>query len=134
VRDLVAAVDVAFVNEDEARAMTGCASAEDAADELARRCAHLVVKRGAGGASAHVAGERLDAPGIPVDVVDATGAGDCFAAGYLWGFLGGLPPATCLGLGNLCGAAAVTALGGYQGAPTLARLTEGARDAGLALA
>ncbi|MBD0330768.1 MAG: sugar kinase, partial [Thermoleophilia bacterium] len=70
------------------------------------------------GATAVVGGRRVDAPARPAAVVDATGAGDCFAAGYLWGWLAGAGPDACLAYGNLCGAAAAGSLGGYAGAPT----------------
>jgi sugar/nucleoside kinase (ribokinase family) len=94
----------------------------------------VVVKRGARGAVAIVDGEAVEAAGERVDVVDATGAGDCFAAGYLWGHLRGLAPDTCLALANLCGAAAVREAGGFRGAPREADLIEAARAAGLAVA
>jgi sugar/nucleoside kinase (ribokinase family) len=134
VRDVVAAADLLFVNEAEALAMTGAASEEEAGRELAARCPHVVVKRGARGARAYVAADVVEAPTKPVEVVDATGAGDCFAAGYLWGRLAGLPPGACLAVGNLCGGMAVAELGGYRGAPTIAELTAAARAAGVPLA
>jgi sugar/nucleoside kinase (ribokinase family) len=134
VRGLVSSVDVVFVNEAEAIGMTGAAGTDEAARELARSIRHVVVKRGAHGATAYAGGEAIEAAGVAARVVDATGAGDCFAAGYLWGYLDGRPPAVCLGLGNLCGARAVQYLGGYAGAPTRAELVAAARERGLALA
>jgi sugar/nucleoside kinase (ribokinase family) len=127
VRDLVGAADIVFANEDEAAAIAG---SWRALGELSR---NAVIKRGALGAVAIIDGEAIEAPAEPAAVVDATGAGDCFAAGYLWAHLRGLPPETCLALANLCGAAAVRVPGGYRGAPTEAELLEAARAAGLAV-
>jgi sugar/nucleoside kinase (ribokinase family) len=68
------------VNEDEAVSMTRKASVEEAYDELADRTASPVIKRGPRGAFA--AGRRF--PAFPVQVKDPTGAGDSFAAGFLY--------------------------------------------------
>ena len=128
---VVAAVDVVFANEQEALGITGAADAATAVRELGRRSRHVVVKHGASGATACVDGEEFETATAPVAAVDATGAGDCFAAGYLWGFLRGHEPRTCLALASLCGRAAVGAAGGYRGAPTTAELLAAAEDAGL---
>ena len=118
VRALVADVDLLFANEDEAIAMTGVSDWRAALLALAREVPHVVLKRGAAGAACAVAGDVWEAPALPATVVDATGAGDCFAAGYLWALRRGRPPAACLEAGHRCGAAAVGAMGGFRGAPT----------------
>lgn len=118
VRELVAEVDVLFANEDEAMAMTGAGDPTSALRDLARNVPHVVVTRGARGAAAVRRGEVHEVAGADVEVVDATGAGDCFVAGYLWALLRGRAAAECLELANRCGAAAVRAAGGFQGAPT----------------
>jgi sugar/nucleoside kinase (ribokinase family) len=133
VRRVTSSVDVLFVNESEATGITGARDPDAAARRLADDCSHVVLKRCAEGAAAHVDGRVVHAEAVPADVVDATGAGDCFVAGYLWGYLGGRPTETCLALGNICGARGVGRLGGYAGAPTLAELTSAARGAGIAL-
>lgn len=115
--ELAAAVDILFANEDEALAMTGAADWRDAIALLGERTPHVVVKRGAEGAACLAGGELHESPARPAEVVDATGAGDCFVAGYLWAWRRGQPPAACLEAGNRCGAAAVAAPGGYAGAP-----------------
>jgi sugar/nucleoside kinase (ribokinase family) len=122
VDELAAELDVLFVNEAEAGGMTGFPDGEEAAAGLATRTRHVVLKQGARGSTAFVDGEAYNVPATPVEVVDATGAGDCFAAGYLWGFLAGRLPEVCLALGNACGARAVAMGGGYRGAPTLEEL------------
>ena len=77
-------VDLLFANEDEALQLTGRADPDSALTELAAKVDTLVVTRGAEGATAIEHGERISIPAAPVaQVVDTTGAGDLFAAGFL---------------------------------------------------
>ena len=72
----------------------------------------LVVKRGSAGASLYTReGERQDVPGFPVDVVNALGAGDAFASGFIYGQLSGWDANRSARLGNACGAIVVMAHG-----------------------
>ena len=80
----------------------------------------VVVKYGAGGAAAHTAGGVVRAAGHPVDVVDTTGAGDSFDAGFLAAWLAGESPERALALGNACGALSTRALGGITAQATMA--------------
>ncbi|MGI8664565.1 MAG: carbohydrate kinase family protein [Jatrophihabitans sp.] len=66
---------------------------------------------GPAGASARCRGELVQAAGEVVSMLDPTGAGDAFAAGYVLAALAGLPLARRLAVGNICGALAVTAIG-----------------------
>lgn len=69
----------------------------------------LVVKRGKDGATIHTrAGEVIDAPGYPVAVTNVLGAGDAFAAGFIYGRLQGWDWRASARLGNACGAIVVT--------------------------
>ena len=69
----------------------------------------LVVKRGPQGATIHLAsGEVLEAPGYPVEVMNVLGAGDAFAAGFLYGQLQGWDWVKAARMGNACGAIVVT--------------------------
>ena len=77
-------VDLLFANQDELLQLTGRADPDSALAELAAKVDTLVVTRGAEGATAIAHGERLSIPAAPVaQVVDTTGAGDLFAAGFL---------------------------------------------------
>jgi sugar/nucleoside kinase (ribokinase family) len=104
---LVAQLDVLFVNEQE-----------DAALEPAG-CPLVVVKRGPRGALARSPEGVLEAPALPVDAIDATGAGDSFDAGFLAAWLSGEPVEAALRLGCACGALSTRALGGTDAQPTL---------------
>lgn len=82
---------------------------------LERGVGAVVLKRGAGGASYFDAFQDIFAPAHPVDVVDATGAGDCFGATFVSCWLRGLPPSEALVLANAAGALAVGRTGPMEG-------------------
>ena len=74
-----------------------------------------VIKKGAGGAQAHHAGERFLQPAQTVEVVDTTGAGDAFNAGFMHVWLDGVSIVDSLEAGVACGAIAVGHVGGATG-------------------
>jgi sugar/nucleoside kinase (ribokinase family) len=117
---VIAAVDLFLPNEDEAAAL-------QAAGVVATPRALTVVKAGASGARAGGPGGSAAAPAVPAQVIDTTGAGDAFNAGFLAAWLAGQTPEACLRLGNLCGAVAVARIGGAEELPDLS----GLRDAGV---
>ncbi len=89
----------------------------------------LVQKRGASGASVHLvtesgAGEtrRIDAPGFPVEVQNILGAGDAFAAGFIFGVVHGWDWHKAARMGNACGAILVTKHGCANFMPTHAEV------------
>ncbi len=109
---LVDAIDLLLPNIDEARLLTGCDIAEDAVRVLSRSAAEVSVTSGPDGAVAARAGGPLTAlPARPVDVVDTTGAGDAFTAGYLAGRIAGATERECLERGLAAAGRAVGHLG-----------------------
>ena len=79
-------IDILFANEDEIQAMAGVAHVETAVNVFKDKVETLVVTRSEKGALATQRGERADVPAAPVaKVIDTTGAGDLFAAGFLTG-------------------------------------------------
>jgi sugar/nucleoside kinase (ribokinase family) len=101
IRGLLSEVDVFLPNLEEARALTGHASAEPAAEALVEDGAGLVViKCGAEGSYASGRGFAFSAPAIPVSVCDAVGAGDAFNAGFLYSYLRTSDVAAGLSLGG----------------------------------
>ena len=81
-------VDIVFANEQEAFALTGM-EPESALHYLAERCDIAVVKVGAKGAFIQRGNEVVTVPPMKANVVDTTGAGDMWAAGFLAGFVKG---------------------------------------------
>jgi ribokinase len=112
---LVRGADVLFANLDEARVLTGLSSGpEKLATAILPYAATVVVKCGADGAIwAGAGGVVVSSPASPAStVVDPTGAGDAFAAGYLAAWLAGGTPAEALAAGARLGALAVSRFGG----------------------
>jgi len=112
--DWVRGTDLLFANLDEARVLVDDSEGppEALAAALTGWVAHAVVKLGAGGSVwADRAGLVTRAAAVPVEEVDATGAGDAFAAGLLGAWLAGQPPEAALRAGAALGARAVTVAG-----------------------
>lgn len=106
-----------LANHEEAHVLTDVPDAAEAARELGRRCGEAVVKSGPGGCWWSDGDEVVPMPAERVDVVDTTGAGDAFAAGFLSARLGGADVRECLQVGTATAARAVTQLGARP-APT----------------
>jgi sugar/nucleoside kinase (ribokinase family) len=134
IADLLVHTDVVFANESEACAMTGVRDVRVALERLADHCPCVVIKRGGRGAIAMAGGAVSEVTARPVEVVDTTGAGDCFNAGFLYGWLADLPLRDSLTLGNICGGRAASTFGGYRGCPRAAELASLAAEQGIVLA
>ena len=87
-------VDIVFANEKEAFALTGM-EPEAALHYLAERCDIAVVKVGAKGAFVQRGNEIVTVPPMEAEVVDTTGAGDMWAAGFLAGLVKSEPLQKC---------------------------------------
>ena len=98
-------IDILFANEAEIQALAGVPHLESAIEAVRGKVQTLVVTRGEKGALATREGERADVPAEPVaEVVDTTGAGDLFAAGFLFGYTGGKSLEQSLRLGAIAAA------------------------------
>jgi sugar/nucleoside kinase (ribokinase family) len=106
-------------NAVEAMAYTRADSVPTALSRLADRVPLAVVTRGADGASGIDAttGEEADVPSLPVDAIDATGAGDVFGAALVLGTLRRWPLRERLAFACLCAALSVQQVGGSLAAP-----------------
>ncbi|MXV43805.1 adenosine kinase [Saccharibacter sp. 17.LH.SD] len=111
-RQLVAeSIDILFANEAEIQALYETERLDDALVQAARDTALVVVTRGAAGAVVQSGSERFDVLTAPVKVVDTTGAGDAFAAGFLAGFARHKSLKECAELGNRAAGSVITRLG-----------------------
>jgi sugar/nucleoside kinase (ribokinase family) len=125
---LVGQVDLLFGNEAEVTMLWGVRTLDEAV--ASARCTGVVGAFTRGPAGAVVAGatETIAVPAWPVDpVVDTTGAGDLFAAGFLYGLTHGASLEACARLGGLAAAEVV----GHLGARPLVPLRELAEEASL---
>jgi sugar/nucleoside kinase (ribokinase family) len=93
-------VDILFANEQEARAYTGL-EPEKALSVLSGLCEIVILKTGAEGSWLKCGEELIKISAFPVGCVDTTGAGDLYAAGFLYGFARDLNLETCGILGSL---------------------------------
>ena len=117
---LLESVDLFFPNEREACAIAHVDDAEQAMRELGKRAGLVAAKRGPEGAMAIKDGQIVHSPGFRVNVVDATGAGDSFDAGFIFAYiLQRQPLAEALRFANACGALCATGYGGTAAQPTL---------------
>lgn len=87
--DALRLVDIVIANGDEAAVLTGADDPLDSVVLLAEMVATAVVKRGSLGAVARDAADSVTQPALTATVVDTTGAGDAFAAGFLGSWLAG---------------------------------------------
>jgi sugar/nucleoside kinase (ribokinase family) len=119
VLDRLGLVDVFLPNSIEAMAYTRTSTPELALDALAERVPVVVVKRGAQGAIAVDAttGERAEAPALPIEALDPTGAGDVFGAAFVYGTLADWPLLERLRFANLCAGLSVRHHSGSLGSP-----------------
>ena len=124
VHNLLPLTDVFLPNENEACALMNTAEVEAAAHHLASKAGVVTVKMGAQGGLAASGDMLVQAPAIPVEVVDTVGAGDTFDAGFIYGFLAGWPLLKSLNLGISCGSLSTQKPGGLEGQPTLSQALE----------
>ena len=128
----LAGTDVLFANEAEAAAIRGRPTVARAG--TARRAVRMRRDQARRAGAIGAAGAEVYAvPVDPVELVDATGAGDAFNAGFLAGWLGGLELEASLTLGVICGSRAAGDYGGYRGCPREPELREIAAARGIAL-
>jgi sugar/nucleoside kinase (ribokinase family) len=128
VREIISKLDIFMPNAGEAQRLTETASLHDAAQVLRQYAPLLVIKDGERGAMAWQGDRSIHVPALPVDVVDTTGAGDVFNAGFLAAYRANADLHTCLYWGSICGALSTTGYGGCSAAPTRALVESYLRD------
>jgi sugar/nucleoside kinase (ribokinase family) len=105
-------VDILFGNEHEVRHLTGCDDLAHCIGALSRHVGTLVITRGAHGAVAVEKDYLVEVPAAPVSsVVDTTGAGDLFAAGFLAARCREKPLKACLETGSIAAAEVISHFG-----------------------
>jgi sugar/nucleoside kinase (ribokinase family) len=109
-------VDLLFVNESEAEKLTGLDDPDAAARALQDRgAAEVVIKLGGRGCVVYAEAGRMAIPAFAVEVKDTTGAGDCFAGGFLAALHHLLDLRGAAAVANAVGAMSVERLGTVAG-------------------
>lgn len=104
--------DILFCNHEEAKALYPGKELEEIFGILQGKCEVIAVTCGSKGSVILTPTERVEVDAIWVtEVVDTTGAGDLYAAGFLYGYTQGLPLAECGRLGSACASDIITHLG-----------------------
>jgi sugar/nucleoside kinase (ribokinase family) len=115
------AFDILFANESELLALAGGEDFDTAVDTIAAQVETLVVTRGSDGAVAVQKGQRATVSAEPIDkIVDTTGAGDLFAAGFMAGQVQGRSLEDSLHMGAIAAAEIIS----HYGARAEAKLDE----------
>lgn len=103
-------VDIVFANETEARAFTKM-EPEAALEEISKHCQIAIVKTGKEGSMVRQGDESYVIPAWPGKAIDATGAGDTYAAGFLYAHSLGMPLKVCGEVGSIIAAKVVEVVG-----------------------
>ena len=120
-------MDYVIGNEAEIQSLFEIEDTEAALAQTAEMCGLVICTRSGQGVTAIRGSERVDVPVDPITPVDATGAGDQFAAGFLFGLAKNRDLETCARIGNLCAGEVIRHIGPRPETNMLAQL----RKAGL---
>ncbi|NTU65598.1 MAG: carbohydrate kinase family protein [Chloroflexi bacterium] len=126
-RETLQRVDVFLPNETELLAITQEDSIEAGLDRVAE-IPTVAVKLGARGAMARRGSQIVHAASLPVKVVDTTGAGDSFDAGFVYAYLAGQDLAQALRFACVCGSLSTRAAGGTAAQATRDEVLAALRD------
>lgn len=103
-------VDIVFANEEEAKAFTG-KTPEEALHQIAKMCKIAVVKVGSRGSMVKVNDKVYNVPANKANPIDTTGAGDLYAAGFLYAYTKNLSFEKAAQIGSLLGGKVIEVLG-----------------------
>ena len=116
--DVLGEVDVFLPNESEIQGITRRPDIEAGIRELDNGNTLVIGKLGSGGCVGYRQGDWVRLKAFPIDVVDATGAGDSFNAGFLHTWLRGEELPECMRFASACGALSTQGLGGTAAQPS----------------
>lgn len=120
--NLIKKVDYFAPDELEAISFSGKKNIKEALTYLNQFCSNIIVKAGEDGAYAILNNEIINVPTFSTEVIDTTGAGDSFDAGFIYGVIKGYSLENSLRLANFLGSLSVSAIGGSTGIPKTEKL------------
>ncbi|MYB14509.1 MAG: adenosine kinase [Rhodospirillaceae bacterium] len=126
IRDLVDGhIDILFANEEEIVSLYEARDFAGALEAVRGKCGIAALTRSEKGSVIVSGGDAVDVAPAPVaEVVDTTGAGDLYAAGFLHGLCRGDSLAECAGIGGLCAAEVISHFGARPAVPLRELVTE----------
>ena len=116
--------DLLLPNENEILALCKHDSVAEALTELVETVDIVALKLGSKGAIAKTKESEISMPSLKVNVVDTTGAGDSFDAGFLHGYINGFDIERCLRQAIICGSLSTRAVGGTGAQADLAEMKD----------
>ncbi len=123
IRQVLSLVDIFMPNGMESKQLTQTTSVDEALSALSELVPYVVIKDGANGALANREGVLCREPALPLPhILDTTGAGDVFNAGFLAAYFDHRDVQECLRWGNFCGGMSTQGWGGVSTAPTRTQL------------
>jgi sugar/nucleoside kinase (ribokinase family) len=123
-------VDIVFANEEESKAFTGL-EAEAALEEIAKMCEMAIVKVGAKGSLVKAGSDQVSVGAIKANPLDTTGAGDLYAAGFLFGLSNNYSLEKCAQLGGLLGGNVIEVIGPKMNATRWDAIKAGVAEIGV---
>lgn len=124
-------VDILFANHEELMSLYETDDLDFAIEQIRKDCKFAAITFSSKGSLIVHGGEKHMIDIYPVDVVDSTGAGDLYAAGFLYGHTRGLDPVVCGRIGTLCASEIVSHLGARCGKDLLDFVLHGLHSYGL---
>lgn len=112
--EILPQIDIVFANEEEAKSLTGN-TPEESLEFIAKNCEIAVVKIGKRGSLIKRGDEKVQIGCSKVNVIDTTGAGDMYAAGFMAGLINGLSLGQCGELGNCLAENIIQVIGAKMG-------------------
>lgn len=111
-------VDILFANENEICSLYQTSSFEEAASMVSAQVRIACLTRSELGSMVITSdGDRIEVPAVPTDLIDTTGAGDLYAAGFLSGWSAGLALDLCGAMGSLAAGEVISHLGARPQTP-----------------
>ncbi len=103
-------IDIVFANEEEAKSFTG-KEPEEALIHFSDLCDIAIVKTGKTGSMVKKGSEKHNVSPIPVESIDTTGAGDLYAAGFIYGLIKGFSLDKCGSIGSVLAGKTIEVIG-----------------------